>query len=464
MDGAPQIPVGDTLIWRAYGQFVKRLLLGPNNPKEGLDYVYVCPPTEHGLRGGRPIPDAVTNANVSSVADSLQRADSPLFTIHTDLSYFESLDNYLKAVTVKTITQEQKAEIKQAIKEQIEAEEQRNIAKASALAAWKNDSDAQANHRSFQDWAIDNADSYLELEEQVVLASGQVDLLQSKYYGALAGTLREKKEKLEKLAGDTKNSNPGYNMPCFIRDYAIDEAALDADRRVEDIDGRDLVYQPLYTIDGYESSCDSWIKGTAGDGTIVTLDLTSNRYDDWKELGHSESISRRANKFFFFFSKSSSTSTAETHLNFNGSDWKQQTKITLYMAGPAQVFNITPGLWDDSGVRRTFPNLLEGETDTALGLVRVSKILVGYEVSLKIRFAESLKTQVRNMVSQAQSESNGGLRIFGFQFGPDQASGTSFTRDVNSVKYNETANEMSLPASPRGCPVILGILGRKIGA
>lgn len=67
------------------------------------------------------------------------------------------------------------------------------------------------------------------------------------------------------------------------------------------------------------------------------------------------------------------------------------------------------------------------------------------------------------MVSQAQSESNGGLRIFGFQFGPDQASGTSFTRDVNSIKYNETTNEISLPASPRGCPVILGILGRKLG-
>ncbi|OOO11437.1 hypothetical protein OAory_01079070 [Aspergillus oryzae] len=362
MGGTPQIPVGDTLIWRAYG----------------LDYVYVCPPTEHGLRAGRPIPDAVTNSNVYSVADSLQRVDSPLFTIHTDLSYFESLDNYLKAVTVKTITQEQKAEIRQAIKEQIEAEEQRNIAKASALVAWKNDPDAQANHRTFQDWAIDNADSYLELEEQVILTSGQVDLLQSKYYGALAGTLREK---LENLAADTKYSNPGYNMPCFIRDYAIDEAAIDADRR--------------------ESSCDSWIKGTVGDGTIVKMDLTSTRYDGWKELGHSKNISRRANKFFFFFSKSSSTSTAETHLNFNGSEWKQQTKITSYMVGPAQVFNITPGLWDDSGVRRTFPNLLKGENDTSLGLVRVSKILVGYEVSLKIRFAESLKTQVRNMVSQA---------------------------------------------------------------
>lgn len=75
------------------------MLLSPSDPKEGLDYVYVCPPTELGLRAGRPIADAVTNSNVYSVADSLQRVDSPLFTIHTDLSYFESLDKYAMVAT-----------------------------------------------------------------------------------------------------------------------------------------------------------------------------------------------------------------------------------------------------------------------------------------------------------------------------------------------------------------------------
>jgi len=134
------------------------------------------------------------------------------------------------------------------------------------------------------------------------------------------------------------------------------------------------------------------------------------------------------------------------------------------MTGPVQVFNITPGLWDFSGVRAVFPQLLPGETDAALGLVRIFKILVGYEVSLKIKLAESLRTQVRDMVNKAKSESNGALRIFGFQFGSDTSSGTSFHRDVNSVNYDETNNEIMLPVSPRGCPVLLGILGRKIGA
>lgn len=94
-----QIPVADSTIWRSYGDLVKRLLLGSNDLQHGLDYIFVCPPTEHGIRGGRPIPDAVTNFNISSVADSLQSPDSPLFMIRSDQGYFDSLKKYVKMPT-----------------------------------------------------------------------------------------------------------------------------------------------------------------------------------------------------------------------------------------------------------------------------------------------------------------------------------------------------------------------------
>ncbi|KAI2842496.1 hypothetical protein CBS11852_3809 [Aspergillus niger] len=399
-----QIPVGDNTIWRGYANLVKRLLVGPSDLANGLDYIYVCPPTERAS-----------------------------------------------------------AKINEANKKLTEVEGERHAAKKRAVEDWEHDPDGKAAHVPFHIWAIENADSYLQLEEQVNLASGQVDQLQSRYFGPAAAVLREKKEKLEKRAGSQTNSNPGYNMPCFIGDYAIDETALDAGVRVENIDARDLLYEPLYAIDGHESMCDSWIRGDAGDGLVSTVDFRTIKHDDWTELGHSQNSSRQANSFFFFFSKSSGTSSAETHLNFNGSDWKLNTKIEITMHGQ-QTFNITPGLWDDPGVRRTFPTLLEGATDTALGLVRVSKILVAHKVSVKIHFDESLRTQVRNMVSQAKSESNGALRIFGFQFGRDTSSGSSFYRDVNQVDYDEAKGVLTIPETPRGCPVLLGILGRKIGA
>lgn len=129
--------------------------------------------------------------------------------------------SYLNAVKGKIVTEEQTGEIKKAIKKLGEAEEERRTAKKQALADWKNDPQAQANHTPFERWAIENADSYLQLEDQVNLASGQVDQLQSKYYGAAAAVLREKKEKLEKLAGSQYSSNPGYDISChFKSDWA----------------------------------------------------------------------------------------------------------------------------------------------------------------------------------------------------------------------------------------------------
>jgi hypothetical protein len=46
-------------------------------------------------------------------------------------------------------------------------------------------------------------------------------------------------------------------MLCFIGDYVINEAALNKDCRVKDINGDSLIYEPLYTVDGYKSACDS---------------------------------------------------------------------------------------------------------------------------------------------------------------------------------------------------------------
>ncbi|KAI3574022.1 hypothetical protein IWW34DRAFT_885007 [Fusarium oxysporum f. sp. albedinis] len=459
------IAEADALIWRAYGEMVKNFFLaGSNGLQEGLDYIYVCPPTEHGIRGGSPIPDAVTNFNISTFADSLQRADSPLFMPGAELSYFESLKVYLNAARVRDITPSQKEEIQQAIQEARNLETQRDARRNDAVARWEADTDARRNHTSFRRWAVANAQSYLQSDREAKLAAGQVRQLQSRYYGAAADTLTDKLLKLDNLAGDDLQSNPGYNMPCYIRDYKIDETALEEGRRVEGLPGDDLVYRPLYVIDGYESACDDWIRGTDRNNFVWNLNLIQSRHNDWTDLGHSTNASRRGSSFFFFFSKSSASSSTETHLNFTGADWKENTSIALTMKGPVKAFNLSAGLWDVPGVRRLFPHLLDGETDTALGLVRAHKILVGYQVAFKIKFAESLRTQVRNMLIEARSDATSGLRIFGFQFGRDTGSKTSFTRDINSLSYNESTNEISAPESPEGCPVLLGVLGRKITA
>uniref|UniRef100_A0A0C4DJE1 Uncharacterized protein n=1 Tax=Fusarium oxysporum (strain Fo5176) TaxID=660025 RepID=A0A0C4DJE1_FUSOF len=204
------IPDADTLIWRAYGALVKEYLAGPGGLQAGLDYIYVCPPTEHGIRGGRPIPDAVTNGNMSTFADSLQRDDSPLFMPQAELSYYNSLKVYLNSVLVKHITPDQQVEIQQAIEQSTKREAERTKSRDDAMTQWKTDPDGRPSNVSFQRWAVDNAQPYLEREQEASLAAGQVRQLQNRYYGAAAATLIGKINKLEKLAGDEGLSNPGF--------------------------------------------------------------------------------------------------------------------------------------------------------------------------------------------------------------------------------------------------------------
>ena len=82
----------ELLVWRAYAHHVQRMLLADNRPVFGQDYVFVLPPTQHCVRGGRPCPDTVTNYQVFDVADSLQEPDSPLFMIQSAGSYVDMLE------------------------------------------------------------------------------------------------------------------------------------------------------------------------------------------------------------------------------------------------------------------------------------------------------------------------------------------------------------------------------------
>lgn len=454
------IPDGDATFWRAYGQFVRNLLLGPNTPAPGIDYLYVLAPTEFGLRGGRPIPDAVTNFNVTNFANSLQTIDSPLFTT-LGLGYFESLEQYLNSVQVKDITPDQKEKLREAKETWQTSRDEYKRVKTEAQLQYGKDKDAKQRKISFPQWCRENAPEVLEAERQANLDQTTLRTLQNRYYGASFNALGNRLRRIEAAASEN-SSNPGVNMPCFNMDYDIDEQALRNDTRVENIDPSNLIYKPLYAILGYESACDRWIRKETGDNTIFTSKLSQFTHNDWTELGHSRTVSQQSNSFWIFFSKFSSSTHERTTLNFSGSDWRSETEITLAAEGAVQNFTVNAGIWDVPGVRRLHPVLNPGETDTALGLVRINRILVGYKVGVKITFARSLRTQVRNLISEAQQDTEGGLRIFGFQFGGDTQNTSSFTRDINSVKYTEESGLLTLPPTPDGVPFVLGMLGKRI--
>jgi hypothetical protein len=67
------------IAWRAYGEVVKAALIGGASVRQGIDYIYVTPPTVSTLQAGSPVPDAFTNGELYSLADTLQTPDDPIF-------------------------------------------------------------------------------------------------------------------------------------------------------------------------------------------------------------------------------------------------------------------------------------------------------------------------------------------------------------------------------------------------
>ena len=110
-----------------------------------------------------------------------------------------------------------------------------------------------------------------------------------------------------------------------------------------------------------------------------------------------------------------------------------------------------------------FPHLIAGETDKLAGLVRVHKLLVGYQVTLTARFDKSMSSQIQKMLDIAHQDQSASLRFFGFNFGARyEQNEWGISRSLNDISFNAETSELVITATPAGFPVLLGAMGRKI--
>ena len=93
-------------------------------------------------------------------------------------------------------------------------------------------------------------------------------------------------------------------------------------------------------------------------------------------------------------------------------------------------------------------------------LIRVTDILVGYNVSLKVTLSQSLFDRVSGKLDQARSQ-NANVRIMGFEIGSSNSSQNSTSFDKVTTKKDERSFE--IPAGNTAFPTLLAVLGVKTG-
>jgi len=97
--GQSNLDTATELAAKAYTSFVTQQLTGGATLKAGNDAIFFTPPNTVGVRGGLPVPEAVTNWDLLPTADFLQdpATHGSLF-MPTGPKYAEKLNEYVQMV------------------------------------------------------------------------------------------------------------------------------------------------------------------------------------------------------------------------------------------------------------------------------------------------------------------------------------------------------------------------------
>ncbi|KAH9205364.1 hypothetical protein DL95DRAFT_491630 [Leptodontidium sp. 2 PMI_412] len=305
-----------------------------------------------------------------------------------------------------------------------------------------------------------NGPSYVDnLYSYVQTADSALQQYEIAVFGPQYRTVVTQRNKIDNQARDELMPEPGYNMPVYPSPYSV---ALSPWSQHELSDG--ILYKPSYTLgNAFEESCDAWFNNTSTARSKYTWSMKSVNGHDWSSLGHTTSMTKFGGSAFCLLSASKTTTTDTTVFNSWSKGFSENVSLEISMKGAPLVFSIGAGYWDVGGVRSTYPHLLSHHTDTLASRVRLQKLLIGYEVGLKITINEtSTWNSVYNFLQDAKTSSSASVNIWGIHFG---AGGTKETRrNITEIQFvnDGVSGQIVIPPSQPGVTYLLGALGKAL--
>ncbi|KAH8590606.1 hypothetical protein B0O99DRAFT_691392 [Bisporella sp. PMI_857] len=448
------------IAWRAYGTMVSQYITAGQPLKKGTDFIFVTPPSTIAVRGGTPVPEAITNNDLWPFADSLQLNNDPLFDV-AGMSYIQALDYYLNSVDLgtKEPTAAQLAKITQLQDALFAAQEKFFSVDSDAYNKYINDARAQATKQTFAAWCNAKYPTYNAYKNSMRSANSALQQYSLQVYGPAYNTLTDQRTKIETRAQEGMSLEPGYNMPVYGGSYNVQFKPF---AKHEITEG--LHYKPLYSLGGgFEEVCDTWINGTSSGQFSFSWNMKNVNGRDWSSLGHSTSVKSGGGGFFSILSAKHSSTKEETQFNSWTSKFSENVSLRLTMKGPPVLFNIQAGGWDVPAVRATYPKITKNGINNLAGKVRITKLLLGHQVGLTITISDSATWKsVSQFISSSKKDTRGGLRIFGFGFGAG-VGGNTF-RNITEVQTSEQGNGgvIVIPPGPVGIPMMLGAFGKAV--
>ncbi|KAF2007466.1 hypothetical protein P154DRAFT_119796 [Amniculicola lignicola CBS 123094] len=448
------------IAWKAYGDLIRQYITSNAPLTPGVDFIYVTPPTSQFVRGGTPVPESVTNFELFGAVDPLQNVNSPLLGT-TGASYVQSLETYLQSVAIsdRVLTEPEKTKVDALEAAVTAARIKFQKEKATAFLTWKSDEVAQYFNQSFQSWIGDNDPNYANFQTQLTNADATYNNYMLSLYGSKYNLLQEQRTNINSKAQNELAPVPGYNMMVYpaAPNYAVSITPFQKNEITDFI-----AYKATYTMGGYEDVCDRYYKGTAA-STSLTYNFKSVNGNDWSTLGYSQQIKKAGGGFWGILGFKASKTAETTEYNSWSGNWASEVSINLKMRGAPTLVPINAGFWDVGNVRKTYPKLRAGETDDLAGTVRLTHALVGYGLSLEIKFSNTETWRnVTQFIQKGKGSAGAGINLFGFSFGAGGSG--SYSYNFNDLKTSNTADGgvITFPSTPDGMVFMLGARGKAL--
>ncbi|KAF5380287.1 hypothetical protein D9757_007975 [Collybiopsis confluens] len=217
---------------------------------------------------------------------------------------------------------------------------------------------------------------------------------------------------------------PGYNQSGMIDDPDLIATATQyANSGVKPPESdirQSLSLVPAYTIQTYTSTLQAWITASGHGATrdqVITIDINQGRSTTWDDYGFKEVRGGGGVGFWPFF-------------------WAE----------------------DVPNIKTLFPNRLPGAPDVLSSkFAKISSVLVGYDVELKLDFASEMRDEVNSIYEEVES-TGGNMSIFGFRVSAGGGGGSTehVVAKFEDVKWDKSSGSMSLtPTAGQVYPTIL---------
>ncbi|KAF5383913.1 hypothetical protein D9757_007346 [Collybiopsis confluens] len=465
------ISESDGIFARAYAKALEGLLAINLNPDN--DILLTSPVTMRGPAAGAGIYPQMTNYLIYQLGDSLQSSTNPSYTGATVGSYIGQLETYLSWVLLKRdISVEAQLQLAEARGNFSTAAANYRVVEDAAWDRWDKVKGRFPKNFTFARWiAANEYPEYTAARNTVNVNSAALKQALGQVFGRDAQALNRYIDGVGSALQKTA-SVPSYNQEALSADKdriaALTKQGATGVLPPEEDVSKDFTFVPSYSVGGtYGTEVTQWKKNAADHkprDVSITISVQDGLDTKWEDYGYKQVEGGSGGGFWPFFYAYVYHEGKEERRELNTQHREKSIHASLAMIG-AGIFPLRADLWDAPNPKVLFPIVADGAPPDVLGpkFAKISSVMIGYDVELKIDFDEDLRNEVHQIYEEVKT-TKGRMSIFGFwvSAGAGGSSSERVETKFDDVKWSKESGSMRLPAaSGQGAPILLGAIAQK---